>query len=106
MDRCGYQGRQGFLGCLCLDEIIQDFKLGYEGKRDRWNGYNPADHSQTIKEFEMIEAERKKIREAEAKAKLESGDLKEDSDEDEDDEFKYADGADVPGQRVRLKTRN
>lgn len=56
----------------------------------------------------MVEEERKKLREQEAKKKLETGDInKADSDgeEDEEDEFKYADGADAIGQRVSNQTK-
>jgi pre-mRNA-processing factor SLU7 len=27
----------------------------YEGKRDRWNGYNPNEHQRVYEEFEKIE---------------------------------------------------
>lgn len=33
---------------LGRDEVIQQIKLDYEGKRDRWNGYNPNDYKTVI----------------------------------------------------------
>ncbi len=26
------------------DEVVQDFNLSWDGKRDRWNGYDATDH--------------------------------------------------------------
>ena len=38
------------------DEHIQpDLAFDYEGKRDRWNGYNPDEHQRVYEEFEKIE---------------------------------------------------
>eukprot|EP00928_Gymnodinium_smaydae_P061444 TRINITY_DN45512_c0_g1_i1.p1 TRINITY_DN45512_c0_g1~~TRINITY_DN45512_c0_g1_i1.p1 ORF type:complete len:513 (-),score=162.95 TRINITY_DN45512_c0_g1_i1:113-1651(-) len=57
---------------LMPDEYIQDLALDYEGKRDRWNGYQPEDYKATIEEWENVEAERRKVKAAdmEEKAKL------------------------------------
>jgi pre-mRNA-processing factor SLU7 len=33
--------------------------LDYEGKHDRWNGYDPATFAHVIEEWEALEAERK-----------------------------------------------
>jgi hypothetical protein len=30
------------------DEVIEDVKLDYDGKRDRWNGYDPASYKRVI----------------------------------------------------------
>ena len=38
------------------DEHIQtDLAFDYEGKRDRWNGYNPEEHQRVYEEYEKIE---------------------------------------------------
>ena len=43
------------------DEIIpQQLALTYDGKRDRWNGYNPDQHKQTIERFEFLRKERRR----------------------------------------------
>ena len=36
---------------LGRDEVIEHVKLDYEGKRDRWNGYNPDNYKFVIEEW-------------------------------------------------------
>lgn len=37
-------------------------KLNYEGKRDRWNGYDPATYKHVIEEWNALDKERDDIR--------------------------------------------
>lgn len=55
------------------DEFVPDgaLALDFDAKRDRYNGYDPAEHAATIAKFEAAEVERKKLR-AEAKVKAEA----------------------------------
>ena len=96
---------------------------GYDAKRDRWNGYDPAEHNKVYEEYNAIESARQKIREEEIDnrtttdlaavrkvAKAGKSDKPVDPDfgssEDEDeDEDKYADAADAVGQKLDAKTR-
>lgn len=57
---------------LMPDEYIQELKLDYDGKRDRWNGYQPEDYKQVIEDWERIEGERRRVKaaEMEERAKL------------------------------------
>lgn len=106
------------------DEVIQDVATGYDAKRDRWNGYDAAEHKQIYDEYAAVEAARQKMREEEIDnqtttdlaavrkvAKAGRSDAKEidpdfGSSEDEDaDEDKYADAADAVGQKLDAKTR-
>lgn len=105
------------------DEVIQDVELGYAAKRDRWNGYNPAEHKRIYAEYAAVEAARQKLREEEIDnqtttdlaavrkmAKAGKQEKKEDadfgsSDEEDADEDKYADAADAVGQKLDAKTR-
>ncbi|KAK1995702.1 pre-mRNA-splicing factor SLU7 [Colletotrichum falcatum] len=41
------------------DEVIQDVKLGWDAKRDRWNGYDPKEYRNVVDEFNQMEQLRK-----------------------------------------------
>lgn len=104
------------------DEILQDVAVGYAAKRDRWNGYDPAEHKKVYEEYAAVEAARQKLREEEIDnqtttdlaavrkvAKAGKTEKKDDdfgsSDEEDEDEDKYADTADAVGQKLDTKTR-
>jgi pre-mRNA-processing factor SLU7 len=36
------------------DEVIQDLLLDYDGKRDRWNGYDPNTHTKIMERKYLI----------------------------------------------------
>jgi pre-mRNA-processing factor SLU7 len=44
------------------DELIQEVNLDYEGKHDRWNGYDTNRHMSLVQRYHQIEEERKKKR--------------------------------------------
>ncbi|KAH0560891.1 pre-mRNA-splicing factor Slu7 [Cotesia glomerata] len=72
----------------------------YDGKRDRWAGYDPAEHRAIVEEYQKIEDAKRQIR----AEKLNTGedDGGQDSDKDED---KYVDEVDMPGTKVDSKQR-
>ena len=37
---------------FCPDEYIYEVPLDYEGKRDRWNGYDPTLYKSVLEEYE------------------------------------------------------
>lgn len=118
---------------LAGDQVLEEVQgLDYAAKRDRWNGYDPADHKKIIEEFEAIEQERRRLKEDEIDNQT-SSDLKHakrlaqkqskstpkgnddgldfsSSDSDDSDDEKYADKADAVGQKVdtdkRMTIRN
>eukprot|EP00930_Biecheleria_cincta_P105905 TRINITY_DN98_c0_g1_i1.p1 TRINITY_DN98_c0_g1~~TRINITY_DN98_c0_g1_i1.p1 ORF type:complete len:704 (-),score=195.17 TRINITY_DN98_c0_g1_i1:40-2082(-) len=50
---------------LMPDEYVQELNLDYEGKRDRWNGFQADDYKQVIEDWEKVEAERRRVKAAE-----------------------------------------
>jgi pre-mRNA-processing factor SLU7 len=44
------------------DDLLVEAKLNYEGKRDRWNGYDPATYKHVIEEWNALDKERDDIR--------------------------------------------
>ncbi|GBG92225.1 hypothetical protein CBR_g54768 [Chara braunii] len=56
---------------IAPDEKIESFELDYDGKRDRWNGYDPSTYSRVIDTFQKRdEARRKFVKEQELKKKF------------------------------------
>ncbi|XP_045483843.1 pre-mRNA-splicing factor Slu7-like [Harmonia axyridis] len=83
---------------IAPDEFVQkNLLLSYDGKRDRWSGYEPSEHKAVIEEFQKIEEAKRQLK----AEKLNAG---EDSDE-EKDEDKYVDEIDMPGTKVDSKQR-
>lgn len=83
---------------IAADEVVQDVKLGWDAKRDRWNGYDPTEYNAVIEEYNELEEMRKKLK----------GDEKNEGDEEEDaDEegAKYEAEADM-GRKQPTSTRN
>jgi len=83
------------------DEIIQEVELGWDGKRDRWNGYDSHEHKKVVEEhMRMEELRRESERKSAEDAEMEGG----------DDEDKYAEESEMPGQTYdaanRISTRN
>lgn len=53
---------------IAPDEKIETFELDYDGKRDRWNGYDAATYAQVIERYERRdEARRKYLKEQQLK---------------------------------------
>ncbi|KAG8370788.1 hypothetical protein BUALT_Bualt13G0019900 [Buddleja alternifolia] len=76
---------------IAPDEKIETFELDYDGKRDRWNGYDAASYKHVIQRYEARDEARSKFLKEQQLKKLEeknSNQNKEDgvSDDDEDNE--------------------
>lgn len=88
---------------IAPDEFIQpNLNPDYDGKRDRWAGYDPAQHQEVIEEYEKIEEAKRQMR---AEKLKEDPNASNDEEEDEADEDKYADDFDMPGTKVDSKQR-
>ncbi|BFZ65011.1 mRNA splicing protein [Saitoella coloradoensis] len=48
------------------DEVVKELDMGWDAKRDRWNGYDPEEHRRVVEEYEKLEEVRQKIKEQEA----------------------------------------
>lgn len=46
------------------DEVIQDVNLGWDAKRDRWNGYDTKEYRNVVQEFNEMEELRKEAKKA------------------------------------------
>lgn len=85
------------------DEVVQDVQLGWDAKRDRWNGYDATDYKTVIEEYEQMEELRKQVK----GAGPDGSQNPEDADEDEDaaEEARYAEESDM-GRQQSKATRN
>ena len=78
---------------IAPDEKVESFELDYDGKRDRWNGYDPSTYTHVIAEYEAREEARKKYLKEQQLKKLEEKNGNQDdndvgSDEDTEDGLK------------------
>lgn len=51
---------------IAPDEYLADLgdkKVDFAAKRDRWNGYDPAEHKRIMQQYEAVEEERRRMRE-------------------------------------------
>ena len=88
------------------DEVIQDVKLGWDAKRDRWNGYDAQEYRNVIEEYEELDSLKKKIKDG--GGEIVRGLLAENGDESrvkEEEEAKYAEESDM-GRQQSTATRN
>ena len=75
------------------DEVVQDVKLGWDAKRDRWNGYDASEYKDVIEEFNALEEMKKQMnKDKEGGGKKLIGDGKADDDADSDEDEDGEDG--------------
>ncbi|XP_022080625.1 pre-mRNA-splicing factor SLU7-like [Acanthaster planci] len=92
------------------DEHLQPkLDFDYDGKRDRWNGYNPEEYEAVLDEYAKIEEAKKQLKGKQlqdlASGELSTEKLERDSDNSDADEDKYADDVDMPGTNFDSKRR-
>ena len=129
MERPRAKGARWTLKDVKPDEVVKDIALDWDAKRDRWNGYDPAEHMRLVQEHEYIEEARRKRKAQELDKALaqaaEDGNVGstlikvaktatgkklnefgfESSDSEAEEEDKYAEHAGVSGQKFDPKTR-
>ncbi|KAI1098924.1 Pre-mRNA splicing Prp18-interacting factor-domain-containing protein [Jackrogersella minutella] len=82
------------------DEVVQDVELGWDAKRDRWNGYDPKEYRRVVDRFNQMDELRAQLP---GGAKDKEGDI--DGDEDSRDAGeKYAEESDM-GRHQSTATR-
>ncbi|GIX87332.1 pre-mRNA-splicing factor SLU7 [Caerostris darwini] len=95
------------------DEVLPPkLDLNYDGKRDRWNGYDPNNYQMIVEEYARIDEAKRHLKEEKLKQDYMTGESNQSKEQvgdgdidDDDDEEKYADNADMPGTKVDSKQR-
>ncbi|KAM6924295.1 pre-mRNA-splicing factor SLU7 [Xenentodon cancila] len=82
--------------------------MDYDGKRDRWNGYDPEEHQRIVEEYAKVDLAKRTLKAQKLQDELASGKLDQNErehDSEGEDEDKYADDIDMPGQNFDSKRR-
>ncbi|KAF4805177.1 Pre-mRNA-splicing factor SLU7 [Turdus rufiventris] len=108
---------------IAPDEHVQpQLMLDYNGKRDRWNGYNPEEHMKTVEEYSKVDLAKRTLKSQKLQEESASGNLEQvnsprhqwgekesnsqtERDSNSEDEDKYVDDIDMPGQNFDSKRR-
>ncbi|XP_061755748.1 pre-mRNA-splicing factor SLU7 [Nerophis ophidion] len=94
---------------IAPDEHSQiQLHLDYDGKRDRWNGYDPEEHQRIVEEYAKVDLAKRTLKAHKLQDELASGKLDQserEHDSEDEDEDKYADDIDMPGQNFDSKRR-
>lgn len=89
------------------DELVQDVQLGWDAKRDRWNGYDAEQYRNVTEDWEELENLKKRLK-GEGVQSEEQKLLTEDGGQragGEEEEAKYAEESDM-GRQQSTATRN
>lgn len=87
------------------DELVGNVELDFEGKRDRWNGYDENDYEEVHRRFAKLEQARKAIKAEKLDREMREGRA---AGDDSDDEEREGDGAVVQqtGEAAKMSVRN
>ncbi|MCJ1255868.1 mRNA splicing protein [Lignoscripta atroalba] len=87
------------------DEVVQDVELGWDAKRDRWNGYDATEYRAVIEEYEELESLKKQVKGGERNQQSLLVEDEEYGEAMEEEEAKYAEESDM-GRQQSTATRN
>lgn len=95
---------------IAADEFIQPvLERDYDGKRDRWAGYDPAQHKAVMEHYAKVDEAKRVLRAEKLKATADGEEQPDEVDEDrtdvDGDDDKYVDSVDMPGTKVDSKQR-
>ncbi|KAJ9641371.1 mRNA splicing protein [Coniosporium apollinis] len=83
------------------DEVVQKVQLGWDAKRDRWNGYEAQEYEKVVQEYNELEEMKREMKGGKDGQKR----LTEDGEEDGDEGAKYEEETDM-GRQQATSTRN
>ena len=78
---------------IAADEAVQDVKVGWDAKRDRWNGYEASEYQEVAEEYNALEEMKRTV----------AGEGEDEADEEEG--AKYEEETDM-GRQQSTSTRN
>jgi pre-mRNA-processing factor SLU7 len=90
---------------IAADEVVRDVNLDWEGKRDRWNGYDSKNYRNIQERYAKLEAERRRLRAEKMEKDLREGKRSvaaggsDDDEADDDDERPGGDASEVVMQQ-------
>ena len=88
------------------DEVVEDVSLGWDAKRDRWNGYDAREYGAVVKEYGELEALKRATKSESAQKRLEDDDDDDgDGQRPDEEEAKYGEETDM-GRNQPTSTRN
>ncbi|EAW09271.1 mRNA splicing protein SLU7 [Aspergillus clavatus NRRL 1] len=87
------------------DEVVQNVELGWDAKRDRWNGYDPSEYKQVVEEYEEIEKLKRITKSDDPDGTRLITDVEGDEEDVATEEARYAEESDM-GRQQSTATRN
>lgn len=99
---------------IAPDEKIETFELDYDGKRDRWNGFDPSTYARVIERYEARDEARRKylkeqqLKNLEEKNNAQTGEGGEEDDDEDDlriDEAKVDESKQMDFAKVEKRVR-
>lgn len=87
------------------DEVVEDVQLGWDAKRDRWNGYDATEYRTVIEEYEELESLKRLSKGGDADGRKLLTEDEEEGVVGVQEEAKYAEESDM-GRQQSTATRN
>lgn len=106
LERPRKQGARWTSKNIAPDEKVQEIVLNFEGKRDRWNGYDPSAYARIMDQYEGRDDARRRFQKQEQLRKLGDGGAGEDGGgREEEDEAKVDESEQMDFAKVEKRVR-